>query len=183
MAETVLPDELERPQTPPSNQTLFTRIIDVMAALGTIATFALMFLVVADVAGRDLFKAPIKGVAEIAGQAIICIVFLQLASAINAGRMTRADFLLDILGGQRAKIVQILELVFALLGALAIGIMAYAAIRPLEDAWTGNEFFGVQGYFTFPTWPTHVLVFMGSVMATLAFLRLALLKLRSVARS
>lgn len=182
MTETVLPSALEAP-SPPSATDPLTRLVDAMAAVGTTWTFALMFLVVADVVGRDVFKRPIVGVAEMAGNSIVAIVFLQLAAAIHHGRMTRADFLLDKLGGAKSRLVRALEAVFALCGLIAMGIITWAALPDLENAWTRNEFFGVQGLFTIPRWPIYALMVIGSVVSAIVYCRLALRQVSALARA
>jgi len=48
-------------------------------------------MICADIAARSFFNAPIYGVTEIVGASIVCSVFLQLANAIHARRITRAD--------------------------------------------------------------------------------------------
>ena len=171
MTETVRPDELDKP-APPQPLDPLTRLVEVLASIGTAWIFALMVLVVADVAGRDIFKRPIVGVAEIAGNSIVGIVFLQLAAAVNAGRMTRADFLLDMLGGTDAPVVRRLEIVFSFLGVVAMAIIAYAAWPNFVDAWTRNEYFGVQGLFTFATWPFHAIIVLGATLAAIVYGRL-----------
>jgi len=62
-----------------------------MNSVGTLWVFALMFLICADVAGRYLLNAPIKGAAEMVGYSIVTAVFLQMASTLRAGRFTRAE--------------------------------------------------------------------------------------------
>ena len=53
-----------------------------MASIGTVWTFLLMLLIVADVIGRSFLSLPITGVAEVAGQSVVAIVFLQLGAAV-----------------------------------------------------------------------------------------------------
>jgi TRAP-type C4-dicarboxylate transport system permease small subunit len=173
MSEGVLPSELETPTAPTPPPDPLTRLIEILAAIGTIWTFGLMFLIVADVVGRSFLRRPISGVAEIAGVSIVGIVFLQVASAINSGRMTRADFLLEMLGGKDAPVVRLLEGVFSLLGAVAMGIVAYAVWPNMLKAIERKEFLGVPGTFTFPTWPFMVLIVVGSALAVIIYLRLA----------
>ena len=62
-----------------------------MNSVGSLWIFALMFLICADVAGRYLFNAPIKGAAEMVGYSIVTAVFLQMASTLRAGRLTRVE--------------------------------------------------------------------------------------------
>lgn len=172
MTEMALPDELEA-GSPKQPRDPLTRLVDILAAVGTLWTFGLMLLVVADVTGRDLFNKPIVGVAEMAGNSIVGIVFLQLASAVNAGRMTRADFLIEMLGSRRSPRVRAIECIFSLLGAVAMAILVRAAFPNLVGAYTKDEFFGVQGLFTIPTWPIHALIVLGSALACVVYLRLA----------
>jgi TRAP-type C4-dicarboxylate transport system permease small subunit len=143
---------------------------DTIAAIGTIWTFGLMFLIVADVVGRSFFSLPITGVAEIAAHSIVAIVFLQLASAVHAKRMTRADFLIDILMKKSPALAHAIEAAFLFVGALVMVGIAYSTWRPMMVAYAGNEFFGVQGIFTIRTWPLRAIIFAGSLLTALVFL-------------
>jgi TRAP-type C4-dicarboxylate transport system permease small subunit len=158
-------------------------VLDIMAAVGTIWTFLIMLLIVADVIGRSFFSLPITGVAEIAAHSIVCIVFLQMGSAVLARRLTRADFLIDIIQNRAWRLARAIELLFALIGAATMAFIARASWVPLVGAFTGNEFFGVPGLFTIPTWPLRAIVFGGSVAATVAFLTLAVLEVRRLVRN
>ena len=73
----------------------FQRVGRVLNALGTVWIIALMVLINSDVLGRNLFKAPVRGVTELVALSIVGIVFLQLADTLHSGRFTRADVLLD----------------------------------------------------------------------------------------
>jgi TRAP-type C4-dicarboxylate transport system permease small subunit len=142
---------------------------DALAAIGTVWTFLLMLLICGDVIGRA-FNRPITGVAEIAAHSVVAIVFLQLASAVHAKRMTRADFLIErIFKGSFAAGV-LLETLFALSGAAVMAFIAHASLTPLQQALSGAEFFGVQGLFTIPTWPIRGIVVLGASVAALAYL-------------
>jgi TRAP-type mannitol/chloroaromatic compound transport system permease small subunit len=173
LSEGVLPDELEN-APPPGPTDLLTRITDVMASIGTVWTFLLMLLIVADVIGRSFLSRPIVGVAEVAGQSVVAIVFLQLGAAIRQRRMTRADFLIDPLVRRRPAVGRMVEAVFSLLGAVVIAILAYAMWPELHDSLRGTQFFGVPGVFTIPTWPFRLIIFTGAVLAAVAYLALAL---------
>ncbi len=173
MSEGLRPDQLETaaPQGPGD---LLTRLTDIMASIGTIWTFLLMLLIVADVIGRSFLSSPITGVAEVAGQSVVAIVFLQLAAAVRQRRMTRADFLIDPLVRKRPALGRKIEAVFSLLGAIVLGLLAYASWPGLYDALGGREFFGVPGIFTIPTWPFRGIIFVGAIVAAVAYLALAL---------
>jgi len=143
---------------------------NVMAAVGTVWIFLMMMLVVADVMGRNFFDAPITGVAEFAARSVASIVFLQLASAVCSGRMTRSDFLLRILGRRSPGAARALEVFNVVLGALLFLVLAAIAWPELTEAMQASEYFGVQGVYTVPTWPFRALIVLGSVFAALAYL-------------
>ncbi len=142
---------------------------NIIAAIGTTWTFALMFLIVADVIGRSFFSMPITGVAEIAAHSIVAIVFLQLASAVHDKRMTRADFLIDMILKRTPAVGRAIEATFYFIGFAVMLIIAYSTWKPMMAAYAGNEFFGVQGIFTIRTWPLRAIIVFGSVLTALVF--------------
>jgi TRAP-type C4-dicarboxylate transport system permease small subunit len=155
-------------------------VLDLMAAIGTIWTFLIMLLIVGDVVGRSFLSMPITGVAEIAAHSIVAIVFLQLGSAVYARRMTRADFLIDIIQNRSWRLARIIEIAFALFAAATMAFIGMASWKPFMNAFNGAEFFGVPGLFTIPTWPLRGIVVAGSVAATVAFLALAAIETRQL---
>lgn len=142
----------------------------VLAACGTVWIFLMMLMVVADVVGRNFLNTPITGVAEFAARSVASIVFLQLAAAICAGRMTRSDFLLRLIGRRSLGTLRVLEVGNALLGALLFAALALIAWPELAEAWQNKEFFGVQGVYTVVTWPFRALIVGGSAVAAGAYL-------------
>jgi TRAP-type mannitol/chloroaromatic compound transport system permease small subunit len=149
-----------------------------MASVGTVWTFLLMLLIVADVVGRSFLSMPIVGVAEVAGQSVVAIVFLQLAAAVRHRRMTRADFLIDPLVRNRPAVGRLIESVFSALGAVVLALIAYAAWPELRESLKGTQFFGVPGLFTVPTWPFRGIIFGGAVMAAVVYVALAVEEFR-----
>ena len=138
----------------------FVRLANLLAALGTFWIFILMGLVVADVAGRNLFDMPLTGVAEFAGLSVAAIVFLQLGTGVYGGRMTRAGFLVRLA----------LEVLYMLVGCVIFALLAYVAWPELVQSWQSNEFYGVRGLYMIPGWPFRALVVIGAAMASLAYL-------------
>lgn len=157
------------------------RLTHVVAAIGTIWTFLLMALIVADVVGRSFLSMPITGVAEIAAHSIVAIVFLQLASTVHARRMTRADFLMERFQRHTPRFAHALEALFLLAGAGMAGIIAYASWKPLANAYTAAEFFGVRGVFTISTWPFRAIIVGGAALAGVVFLAQAAQELSRIA--
>jgi len=148
-------------------------VLDAMAAVGTIWTFALMLLICADVIGRSFLNAPITGVAEIAAHSVVGIVFLQIGATIYHRRMTRADFLIERIVRRLPTLGRMLEIVFLLIGMLAMAFVAQAAWPGLWNAVERAEFFGVQGVFTIPTWPFRALIVLGGAAGAFAYAVLA----------
>jgi TRAP-type mannitol/chloroaromatic compound transport system permease small subunit len=172
MQEARQPDDLLKHASPGAND-LLTRLVNVMASVGSAWTFALLLLVVADVAVRTLLRHPITGITEIAAGSIVGIVFLQLAATINARRMTRADVVLATLGGHHNRLVLFLEGAGAFLGTVAMTIVAWATFPKVFSSSTTTGVIGVHGAVAFPTWPVHGLILLGTTVSALVYLRLA----------
>ncbi len=162
----------------PSGVGWFVRLADLLAALGTFWIFVLMSLVVADVAGRNFFDTPLTGFAEFAGLSVAAIVFLQLGAGIIGGRMTRAGFLIDMIGRRLPRLRLALDVVYALVGCVMFALLTYVAWPELVQSWQSNEFYGVRGLYMIPGWPFRALAVIGAAMATLAYLFLIPVLLR-----
>jgi TRAP-type C4-dicarboxylate transport system permease small subunit len=153
-------------------------LLDGLAAIGTIWTFGLMLLICADVIGRSFLNAPITGVAEIAAHSVVGIVFLQIGATIHHRRMTRAEFLIERIIARLPRAGRVLEALFCLTGAVVMGFVAQAAWPGVMNSLERNEFFGVQGLFTIPTWPFRALIVLGGAGGALAYAALFLVEVR-----
>jgi TRAP-type mannitol/chloroaromatic compound transport system permease small subunit len=125
---------------------------------------------VADVVGRDFLDRPITGVSEFSARSVASIVFLQLAAAICSGRMTRSDFLLNLIGRRSPLAVTILEVLSALVGATLFAALALIALPECINSWNSNEFYGVQGVYSVPAWPFRGLIVAGSIAGSICYL-------------
>src|SRR3972149_2568780 len=94
-----------------------------MNSVGTFWIFCLTFLVCADVVGRYVFSAPIRGAAEMVGYSIVTAVFLQFANTLHVGRFTRADVLILRLEMTRPAGAFAVDAAFNLLGAARLSIV------------------------------------------------------------
>lgn len=167
------PTDLESGPSVPPPSSLFGRVIDGLNGLGSIVIALVMVLMCADVFMRNAFNQPIEGVAEMVASSIIVIVFLQLPATLRHGRMSRADLFLAPLMVSRPRAGLWLRGALSLVGVLACALMAYATWPLFVRAWTYAEFFGVEGVFTFPTWPMRLVVFTGAALAALQYALLA----------
>ena len=141
-----------------------------MNGAGVVWVFALTFLICADIAGRTLFDRPLRAVPEIVALSLIACVFLQLAFAVNTGRLTRADILLGRLRARSPLTALGLERFFAIAGALVLTTLAAGAWPDFWRALRTREFVGVEGIYTLPIAPIKCLVVLGSAAAALSFL-------------
>jgi len=149
------------------------RLTGVMNAIGTLWILVLMVLINADVLGRDLFAAPLRGVTEIVSLSIVGIVFMQLADTLRAGRFTRAEVLLGPLSRSHPRASRALQGVFHVFGALLLAVLAEASWPLLRDSWASGEYLGAIGDFQARLWPMRAVIEFGSVCTALTFAFLA----------
>ncbi len=159
----------------------FGRLVDALNAAGSVLIGAVMLLMCADVLLRDLANRPIDGVAELVAASIVIIVFLQLPATLRHGRMSRADLFLDPYIARRPRPGRLLRALFSLAGVLACAVIAYATWKPLTRAWNDSEYLGVEGLFTFPTWPMRAVVLLGAALTAVQYLLLVIQDLKESA--
>jgi TRAP-type C4-dicarboxylate transport system permease small subunit len=100
-----------------------------MLAFAATLAFLLSFLVVADVVGRTVFSAPVKGTPEMVSMSIVIICFLQASYAIRSGGMLSVDFLPAMLPprGREALLA-----VASLLGVAFFAVILGSALAALN---------------------------------------------------
>jgi TRAP-type mannitol/chloroaromatic compound transport system permease small subunit len=170
--------DLEAAPAPGAPNSLFGWLVDGLNAAGSVVIAIVMLLMCADVLLRDLANRPIDGVAELVASSIVVIVFLQLPGTLRHGRMSRADLFIDPFIQRRPRAGKRLRALFSLAGVLACSIIAYATWPLLARAWNDSEFFGVEGVFTFPTWPMRAVVLLGAALAAVQYVLLAIQDLK-----
>ena len=129
----------------------------------------LMFLVCADVIGRSVFNHPIDGVSEIAAFSVVGIVFLQAAATVHSGRMTQSTMVLDWLGQRSIRARHLVEAGFMMIGAVMFALIVRATWPLLIRSIERQEFFGVPGIFTMPTWPIRLIMVIGATAVVLVY--------------
>jgi TRAP-type C4-dicarboxylate transport system permease small subunit len=149
---------------------MLTRLNDLIARtllyLAAFLAFLLCFLVVADVAGRVLFNSPVKGTPEIVSTSIVIICFLQAGFAIRSGGMLNVDVFVKRLPPAAQSWMVALG---SLLGAAFFAFLCWGSVEPAIYAWTSNAFEG-EGALRVPTWPTRVVLVIGTALATSSYL-------------
>ena len=145
-----------------------------LLAFAATLAFLLSFLVVADVVGRGVFGAPVKGTPEIVSMSIVLICFLQASYAIRSGGMLSVDLLPSLLP-LRGR--ETLALLGCLLGVLFFGVIVYGGFDGFLHAWRSGEYEG-EGALRIPTWPARLIVVIGAALAALNYLLAAALHFR-----
>jgi TRAP-type C4-dicarboxylate transport system permease small subunit len=165
--------DLEDAVRPSAPRSAFAHIVDGLNAFGSLIIAAVMLLICADVVLRNVANRPVDGVAELVATSIVIIVFLQLPATLRHGRMARADLFIDPLIKRRPKAGKRLQALFSMIGVFACAVIVYSTLPLLQRAWTDSEYLGIEGVFTFPTWPMRSVVVLGAAVACLQYLLLA----------
>jgi len=151
----------------------FETLLSLLNSIGTLWIFALMVVISTDVIGRTAFNSPLPGVLELVRLSIVGIVFIQLGHTLRAGRITRSDNLIRILQHHSPRLGFGLQALFELVGT-GIFIVLFKASLPLFlRSWASGEYFGIEGYITYPVWPVRLVILIGSACAGLQFLLFA----------
>lgn len=160
----------------------FGWLVDALNAAGSLLIFAIMALICIDVLSRNILNQPIDGVAEMVAASIVMIVFLQLASTLRHGRMAQAD--LFIFGFKRnyPRLGHGLITLYYLTGAFMLAVIVKGTWPVLIKAINRNQFFGVEGVFTFSIWPIRFVVLTCATITVIQFLLLAWQELQCVIR-
>lgn len=159
---------------------LFSGIAAAMNAAGTLLILILSVVINVDVVGRSAFAYPLNGVTEFAGLALVGIVFLQITDATAANKLTRSDTLLLALQRRRPRAAAFLEALYDLGGLALFLILARGAFSLAQRAWADDDYVGVAGIVTFPTWPVLTVICVASLMLSVVFARKILIALKAV---
>lgn len=147
------------------------RLVQGMNAAGVVWIFALMFLICADILGRQLFDAPIRSVPEIVALSLVACVFLQVAYGIYKERLTSAQVVVDRVKTRHGRLVNDWRGVLAAVGAAIFALVTIGAAPDLYRSFVTSEFAGVEGVFTIPVWPVKLIVVFGTIVAAFECLR------------
>ena len=151
----------------------FCRLLMIVAATWT---FCLCFFILADIVFRAV-DLPLQGTKEIVANSVVIIIFLQVGFAIRSGSMLRADFLVHMFGPMARKI---LALIGYALGAAFFLYLAKSGVTPAIRSWVNGEFDG-EGALPVPVWPARWMIVVGSAIAGINYIILALIELAASA--
>jgi TRAP-type C4-dicarboxylate transport system permease small subunit len=130
------------------------------------------------VAGRVALNAPLQGTPELVSSAIVIICYLQAVYAIRSGGMLETD---AIVSHFPPRLRSIFRFVVSLLGVLLFGLVFWGTIDGLAHAIESGEYEG-EGALRVPIWPVRLAVLVGSGLAAVAYVLLALRHLAAARR-
>ncbi|MEP5760920.1 MAG: TRAP transporter small permease [Litoreibacter sp.] len=152
---------------------LLMRVLDIavssLNSLGTLFIMAMMVLICADVASRNLLGTSLPGVIELVELGIVSIVFLQIADTYKSGKLMRSDGVIKIIEAKVPRIGMAMNAVFDVTGAVLFFYIAKGAFKRFYEAWGGGYYLGNLGSFTAPTWPMELIVAVGSALLCMLF--------------
>lgn len=160
---------------------VWQRLVDGLAAFGTILIGALMLLICADIVARNLMGSSLPLISELGALTLVMIVYLQLATTIRADRLARTEIFFLGLQMKYPRAGALVAAVFDLTGAALIGLIAWSTVRIVEKDFASGEFIGVPGIATLSTWPFRVMILIGVTVASVEFLVRAAQALKTAA--
>lgn len=150
----------------------FIRIERVIAAIETALNYGsvvfilfLMFFAAAEVVGRYVFNAPIRGHMEIVELIMAAVVFLGMAYTQRVGGHVRMEiFITGVIKGRYRDIAECITL----LVSLAIyGVIAYYT---LQNTMYSREIGDVTSFIKWPTWQSKLCISIGSMLLCVRFI-------------
>lgn len=141
-------------------------IVRTLLLAAAVIILLLGFLVCADVVGRTVFNAPVKGTPEMVSMSIVIICFLLAGYAVHSGSMIYTDVLIGSFGNRGRAFGQLAS---AALGILFFGLIVWGSIEPTMHAIASGEYEG-EGALRVPAWPARVTVLVGSALVVFTYL-------------
>ena len=128
-----------------------------------------MFVVSADIIGRNLFDHPFVAVTEVVAYSVAGAVFLQLAHSLHVGRFTRAEMFIETVGEKRPYVKDFLYSLYCLMGFAVFVAIFLGAYPRFVDAWANQEVVGTPGAYTFLIWPYKLVLTVGAAATAVEF--------------
>lgn len=131
----------------------------------SLAVIAITLSIVADVAGRYLWAAPISGASEFAVTSMVVVIYFGLMSAQRNSRNFRVDMLIRVLP---PGVQQALEVLWRLPVLVVFVVLTWLSTREAVIATQMGE--ASFGTIAFPIWPSRILLAAGLAALTLQLL-------------
>ncbi len=152
------------------DKSLFAKLTLILNALGAIGILLMVLFINLDVFGRTVFNAPLPGVTEFIGLAIVAVVWLQAASTLRNHRFIRSDVLSSVIDRKFPRFGSALRVLFNLIGFSVCAAILRFSVTPTINAYERGYYKGTFGVFTIPVWPVKVIIFIGCATLAIQFL-------------
>ncbi|MEC9342745.1 MAG: TRAP transporter small permease subunit [Pseudomonadota bacterium] len=149
---------------------IWARIVEGLAALGTVLIGFLMIIICADIVARNLLGSSLPLISELGAMTVVMIVYLQLAATVRADRLARTEIFFATFRDRHPRAGALLAAFFDLGGALLVGVIAWSTIHIFSKDYGSGEFIGVSGIATMAVWPFRALILLGVTVAAVEFL-------------
>ena len=146
---------------------VWVRIVDGLAATGTVLIGLLMLIICSDIVFRNLLGSSLPLVSELGALVLVMIVYLQLAATIRADRLARTEIFLPPLRRRFPRLAAVIAALFDLVSAMMLALIAWSTLGIFAKDLASGEYIGVTGIATMPTWPFRALILLGICVATL----------------
>ena len=164
------------------NVQVFDRILDrigeFLLICAAVLGLCLAFIVCTDVVGRYFFNSPLKGTPEMVSMSIVIIAYLQACYAIRSGGMIAVDALYV---NYPTRLKSLVSMIGSILGIFLFGLICFGSYERAIDAWISGEYEG-EGALRVPAWPAKFVLVVGTFLASLSYLTLALKQFSSLLR-
>jgi TRAP-type C4-dicarboxylate transport system permease small subunit len=140
-------------------------LLRAMGVVSSLATFAMMVLVVCNVASRYLLNRPITGTLEITESLLVVVIFLSVGITQYDGGHIRVNLLTRRMP---PRLQHVANVVCMLCGAAFFSWCAYATWYFAVQSYSFDEH--EWGSIVFPLYPVKFIIFAGMVMLAFQFL-------------
>lgn len=156
---------------------VFSALVSGSNWFASIWIFALMLLVAADVAMRELFGHPIIGVNEVMELSMVGMVYLQITQALRDDRHTRSDTFFGVLRSRKPAIARVLQTLFLTGGLVLMLLIIWVGVPRVLLAYERGYWVGARGVVQIPEWPVQAVIVFGCTLMAIQF---AILIVRTV---
>jgi TRAP-type mannitol/chloroaromatic compound transport system permease small subunit len=147
----------------------FDFIVVAVNFLASAMIFALMLLMVADVAMRSLLNSPITGVNEMMEIAIVVMLYMQVTQALKENRHTRSDAFFTTMSRRSPAAGKALTVLFSVAGFALMAAVVWVGIPGIREAFVSNYTIGTHGVFIVPEWPVRAAIVFGCTLMAVQF--------------
>ncbi len=148
--------------------------------LASVMIFGLMLLMVADVALRFIFNAPITGVNEMMEIAIVAMLYMQVTQALKDNRHTRSDAFFTTVSRRHPAAGRVLTILFSLAGMGLMVAIVWVGIPGIRESFAAHYTIGTHGVFIVPEWPVRAVIVFGCTLMGIEFASVAARELRAL---